>query len=263
MRRNPDSHKGENGKVAVIGGSRWIHGAPLLCASAVQASGVDLVYVCVPACHENVAKGTSLNFQVWSFAGDEPTGGDVERMLEILATMDSAVIGPGFARTPGALTALRRIVTAASCPLVLDASALQPWTLDAVAGKGAILTPHLGELERMGIAPRAIGARAKEAHAVILLKDRIMHVAGPDGRMQEIRGGNAGLTVGGTGDALAGLITGLLAQRMERIEACVLASRIVKRAAEKLFPTHGYAFTAADVIARISAILHDLSPPEE
>jgi len=67
MQRSPDSHKGENGKVAVVGGSRHMHGAPLLAALAAEASGVDLVFVCLPACHEEVAKETSLNIQVHPF----------------------------------------------------------------------------------------------------------------------------------------------------------------------------------------------------
>lgn len=75
MDRSPQSHKGENGIVMVIGGSSSIHGAPLFSALAAEASGVDLVYVSVPEVHAEVAKQTSLNFLVHPFPGN-----DVERL---------------------------------------------------------------------------------------------------------------------------------------------------------------------------------------
>lgn len=66
--RRPDSHKGENGKIAVIGGSQHMHGAPLLAALAAEASGVDLVYVCVPAC--SYRAGTKTGLLIHSYGCD-------------------------------------------------------------------------------------------------------------------------------------------------------------------------------------------------
>ncbi len=255
MQRDPHSHKGENGKVAVIGGSTTIHGAPLLSALAAEAGGADLVFVALPRLHQAVARMTSLNFQVHPFEGDELVADDVPVLLQLLATMDAAVIGPGLARTGDALAALKDLVTEAPCALVLDASALQPWTVDAVKGKNAVLTPHLGELERMGIGEGDIGATAKAAGITLCLKGPEDRIADVDGNVSAVTGGNAGLTVGGTGDALAGLIGGLLAQRVPAPDACRIASTVIKRAGETLFRESGYAYTAEDVIDLIPELL--------
>jgi NAD(P)H-hydrate epimerase len=255
VHRDPDSHKGENGKVAVIGGSRTQHGAPLFSALAAEASGVDLVYVCLPARHEEVAKTQSLNFQVHPFDGDDLTKRDLDAIVQLLATMDACVIGPGLSRTPGTLKILRELVDECPCRMILDATALQPWTLEAVRGRDAILTPHLGELERMGVALDQLGERASEAGATIVFKASVVRIAGHDGRMHEATGGNAGLTHGGTGDALAGLIAGLLAQRVPGIGAASMAATIIKRAATILFETHGYAYTTRDIIKQIPHLL--------
>ncbi|HRH93088.1 MAG TPA: NAD(P)H-hydrate dehydratase, partial [Candidatus Peribacteria bacterium] len=157
MQRPADSHKGDNGKVAVIGGSLHQHGAPIFSALAAEAGGADLVYVLVPAVHVEVTKHASPNLQVYWFgtaaAPDDFTPKDHAVLLELLATIDCAVIGPGLARTPKMLAALQTIFESSTCPLVVDASGLQPFTLAALKGRNAVLTPHLGELERMGLDP--------------------------------------------------------------------------------------------------------------
>ncbi|MDD5623247.1 MAG: NAD(P)H-hydrate dehydratase [Candidatus Peribacteraceae bacterium] len=261
MQREPDSHKGENGKVAVIGGSKFMHGAPLFSALAAEASGVDLVFVCLPSCHAQVAKNASLNFQVHPFHGDDLTHGDTAAILELLATMDCAVLGPGIAHSDEqAIRSLKDIIAEAPCALVLDAAALQPETLSLVKGKPAVLTPHLAELERMEVAPDDIGTCAEEAGVTIFLKGPTDYIALPDGEVEEITGGNAGLTVGGTGDALAGLIAGLIAQKVPPPDAALAAGTIIKRAATVLYPEEGYAFTAQDVILQIPHQLHTYDP---
>jgi len=256
MHREPDSHKGENGKVAVVGGSLHMHGAPIFAALAAEASGADLVYLMLPKCHTEAATRASLNLQVHTFAGDDLTKSDVVPALELLATMDSAVLGPGIDRAQDeSVAALKELITGAGCSLVLDATALQPETLELVKGKTAVLTPHLGELERMKIKPKELAERAEEAGVVILLKDQTDRIAGPDGKTEEVSGGNAGLTVGGTGDALAGLIAGLIAQGVAPFDASVGAARVMKRAAETLEPEKGVAYTARDVIGLIPQLL--------
>lgn len=254
MKRDPNSHKGDNGKIAVIGGSQFQHGAPLFSALAAQASGVDLLYVALPERHAEIAKATSLNFQVYPFAGDELTRKDVKQILELLASLDVAVIGPGLSRSKDSLSLLRELIAECSCPLVLDATALQPWTLAATRGKPVVLTPHLGELERMGIAPKDLAEISKEYDVTIHLKDRVDQIAS-DGKVKKMSGGNAGLTHGGTGDALAGLIAGLIAQRIPAKDACVTASTIIKKAGATLSREQEYAYTTREVIGVIPALL--------
>lgn len=256
--RSPLSHKGDNGIVAVIGGSRHQHGAPLFSALAAEAAGVDLVYVWLPEAHAEVAKSQSLNFQIYTFGSarsDEIGPKDRERLIEFLATIDAAVIGPGLARTPSSIRSIMELLQEAPCPIVADASALQPGTLKALSGRHAILTPHLGELERMKIDRADLPDLAAKHQCTFLLKGQIDLVVSEQKAVQEVRGGNPGLTVGGTGDALAGLVAGLIAQGMEHAEACVAASTAMKRAGDELFKTHGYRYTTKQVIERLGMIL--------
>ncbi|TSC80610.1 MAG: NAD(P)HX epimerase / NAD(P)HX dehydratase [Candidatus Peregrinibacteria bacterium Gr01-1014_25] len=227
-------------------------------ALAAEASGVDLLYVAVPACHADVAKQCSLNVQAHPFIGDDLAKKDVAPLLELLATIDCAVIGPGIARTDASLRALKDLVAAAPCPLVLDASALQPWTFDCIAHKHAVLTPHAGEWERMGLSPVDFAAAAERCGVTILAKGVIDHIATPDGSVIDVTGGNPGLTVGGTGDALAGVIAGLIAQRMDPVDAAHLASQTIKRAGDELAKEYGYAYGTRRVIDRIPIVLHSL-----
>jgi len=260
MQREPNSHKGENGKVAVVGGSRHMHGAPLLSALAAEASGVDLIYVALPDWHENVAKDTSLNFQIYPFMSDDLSEDDVKPVLELLATMDSAVLGPGIDHAnEDSKKALFEIIEGASCSLVLDAAALQEETLGLVRKKTAVLTPHLGELERMKTNEKSLAEDAQEFEAVILLKGPTDQIFGPGGKSETVEGGNAGLTVGGTGDALAGLIAGLIAQKVEPFEAAVMGAEVMKAAADRLEEEKGFAFTTMDVIGEIPEVIKDMS----
>lgn len=200
----------------------------------------------------------SLNFQVHPFLDNELGAKDLPPLLELLATVDCAVIGPGLSRTPGALQLIQELITSARCPMILDATALQSWTLTAAKGKTVVVTPHLGELERMGIDPKKIGEAAKTSDVVIHLKAKIDQTAGTDGKVKSTKGGNAGLTVGGTGDALAGLICGLVAQGVKPAEACVMASKVIKRAGVILAHEKGFAYTTRDVIGQIPHLLDTL-----
>ena len=105
-----------------------MHGAPILSALAAEATGVDLVYPCVPDCHKEVTKAASNNFIVTSFRGDDLSKSDVSAIEEILSGCDSAVMGPGLATDESAQDALQSLVRSATIPLVLDASALQSWS---------------------------------------------------------------------------------------------------------------------------------------
>jgi hydroxyethylthiazole kinase-like uncharacterized protein yjeF len=255
LHRDTRSHKGENGKVLIVGGSRFIHGAPLFSLLAAEASGVDLLFLALPACHEHCAKAACRNAQVHPFGGDELADNDVDMILELMATVDVAVVGPGLGRSADSLKALERVIASAACPLVLDATALQASSMSLARGRDAVLTPHAGELERMGIPQEKAAEMAKTFELTFVCKGPTDRIIGSDGNATDVTGGDAGLTVGGTGDALAGLIAGLKAQRMATVEACAAASRTIKRAGEMLRSTHGHAYKTDDVIGLIPRLL--------
>lgn len=225
---------------------------------AAEKSGVDTISLCLPRCHEEVAKNSSLNVFVHPFTGDELTKKDVKSILELLATIDCAVLGSGIAREKEHVDVLMEIISECSCPMVLDATALQPETLEVISGKTSVLTPHMAELERMGLHLEDLPALAKKTGAVFCVKGETDHVIGPEGH-QDVSGGNAGLTVGGTGDALAGLIAGLIAQGTEPFEAAVMGTRIIKRAGTLLYPNNGYAYGTRAVIEQIPHLIHTYS----
>jgi NAD(P)H-hydrate epimerase len=256
--RSPSSHKGENGKVCIIGGSRTIHGAPILAALAAERSGADLIFVCLPRIHNLVAKQMSLNFQVHPFENDELETADIAAIHELLASMDACVIGPGLARDSAHIDVIASLIQGCPCPMVIDASALQPQTLAWVRGKIAVLTPHLGELERMEVQQSKLSDVAKKYGVTIHLKGQTDLIAAPGGTTEEVTGGNAGLTVGGTGDVLAGTIAGLIAQGESPAEACALASKAIKTAAET-FGRDGTTFTAHNLVYELPAALRRLA----
>lgn len=259
--RTADSHKGDNGIVAIIGGSRHQHGAPIFSALAAEASGVDLLHVWVPVMHEEVTKHASYNFQVHTFGSDrsdEISSSDRERIIEHLATIDAVVIGPGLSRGAAHIKSITNLLAEAPCPIIADATALHAETLKALTLRHAIMTPHLGELERMGYLRTELPMLAKKHACTILLKSSADTVVSEDGTINTVTGGNAGLTVGGTGDALAGLIAGLVAQGMSHADACTVASTVIKRAGDSLYAEIGFSFTTHDVIRMIPRILRDV-----
>ncbi len=257
MQRESSSHKGDNGKVAIVGGSTYIHGAPILNALAAQASGIDTLRICLPQCHAETAKSWMLNAFVHPFDGDDIADSDIESILELIAPLDCVVMGSGIAKTGERVPALEEIIASCTTPMVLDATALQPNTLDLVRGKQAILTPHLGELERMGVEENDLQDVANEYQAIIVLKGETDRVFSSHAT-EEITGGNAGLTTGGTGDVLAGLIAGLIAQGMAGVDAAKDACTIMKKAGEQLEKEKGYAYSAVDVVGEIPALLKKL-----
>ena len=211
--------------------------------------------------HAEVAKATCLNFQVHTFGtgnSDLISAADREKILELLATMDAAVIGPGLNMTGKNVTSIMELLEGCPCPVVVDATAIQPKTLRCLTGKQAVITPHLGELERMGLKVGELPETCKKYGCTILLKGPADTVVSPSGEIRTVDGGNAGLTVGGTGDALAGIVAGLLAQKENPVAACIAASTAVKKAGDRLRAKKGFAYTAREVINEIPVLLATL-----
>ncbi|HLC76142.1 MAG TPA: NAD(P)H-hydrate dehydratase [Candidatus Peribacterales bacterium] len=265
MQRDPHSHKGQNGVVTIVGGSRTMHGAPTFSSLAAEASGVDLIHPCIPECHESVIRSFSLNFIAHTFRGDDLSKADVSGIEEILATSTAAVIGPGLASYDTTQKAAQTLISEAAVPMVIDGTALQPWTFDALNGKTAVITPHIGELSRMQ--EQVLQNKSHEelkdivctiaaARNVTIVLKGATDIIASSKSCSETKGGNAGLTKGGTGDALAGLIAGLMAQGIDPADACIMASTIIKRAATVLYPEKGYGFTTFEVIQQIPHLLH-------
>ena len=231
LERNPNSHKGENGKVMVVGGSTLFHGAPILCSLAAEHSGVDLVYPFLPPSQKEAAKYYSLNFILQTFQEEILSSKDAKAIVNFSKQVDCVVIGPGLGADSKTKTAVKTILANLKVPTVVDASALiYTNSLPEIC----ILTPHQGEFKALTgdePTPKNIQKWAKDLKATIVCKGPEDIIATADD-IAINNTGNAMMTVGGTGDALAGLIGGLLAQGMEPFEAAKQGTRVLGLLAE-------------------------------
>lgn len=235
----PDSHKGQNGKLLIIGGSDLFHAASKWSLD-VASKCVDMVfYSSIPENNELVkqAKGEFWNGIV------VPR----ESLESYLEEADAVLIGPGMTRTEDTQTLTNHLLQKyPTKKWVLDAGALQMLDPDLIT-ESMILTPHHGERELSQTA----GALAKGA--TLLIKGQTDTIQHRDVQLQ-IMGGNAGMTKGGTGDVLAGLVAALYTQH-EALTAAVVASFVNKRAGDLLFQEVGPYFNASDLVDAVPRAL--------
>lgn len=254
MKRKTDSHKGENGKVMIIGGNALFHGAPILCSLGAEYSGVDLVFPFIPPCHAQVARTYSLNFILQTFVDTHLTEKDVKNILNFSKNVDAVVVGPGLGTDKETIKAIKSLLSKLDKPTVIDASALiYTNSLPEVA----ILTPHRGEFKKLtgdDPEPELVQKWAKNLNATIVCKGPEDIIASPDDLVIN-KTGNALMTVGGTGDVLSGLIGGLLARGYESVEACQIATHTLGSIANHL-AGHQDSLTAIQMAKMISKELH-------
>jgi ADP-dependent NAD(P)H-hydrate dehydratase / NAD(P)H-hydrate epimerase len=256
-RRGKDSHKGENGKVVIVGGSRDYLGAPIFAGLGALSSGVDLVYIWVPEANFVATRKASPNFLVKSFRGsaDKLTPEAVADILRFVREEQATIVlGCGLGKAAKTQQAVLEIVRKTKRPLILDADALLPELtksrdLSAVAReakagvrkggseqseqgdlKNIVLTPHKGELKRLGGNAKKI---AKKLGVVVLEKGKVDAIHSSTATRWN-DAGNAVATVGGSGDVLAGLVGSLLSRKVEPFEAAGIASFVLGIASEQL-----------------------------
>jgi NAD(P)H-hydrate epimerase len=237
--RAAEANKGTFGRVLVIAGSRGMSGAAVLCATAALRGGAGLVRVAIPAgIHGIVAAGNPCYMTA-------PLPEDAEgrlheealpALLELVRASTVVAVGPGLGRSVGLGSILRTLVSSSTCPLVIDADALnglaEQQGIFATRSTKAplILTPHPGEFARLsGLDIDTIQAArqehavryAREKEVVLVLKGHRTVVT--DGRRVYLNTtGNPGMATGGTGDVLGGLIAALVGQGLEAFAAAQL-----------------------------------------
>lgn len=233
LTRHKNSHKGDNGKIMIIGGSPMFHGAPILCSLAAEYSGVDLVFPFMPKSQLEAAKTYSLNFILQSFDDEVLSNKDVKGILNFSKQVDCVVIGPGLGTATKTKTAVKSILSHLQVPTVVDASALMYTNhLPEVC----VLTPHRGEFLNMTgdeATAKNVQKWSKNLKATIVCKGPEDIIANGD-EIAINNTGNAMMTVGGTGDVLAGFIGGLMAQGASPFDASKYATRILGLIAENL-----------------------------
>ena len=260
-KRGITSHKGNNGRVLVVGGSRDYSGAPTLAAHAAFKSGVDLVHV---ACPQSVAlpiRSYSPDFIVHTLSEEIIVEEDVDKIVELSKNVDSVVIGCGMGRDAETATALNEIVGEIKKPMVIDADGLKLLyndLLNEIDGE-IVVTPHSAEFkalfgldvpEELKDKMEIISKVSNENKCVVLLKGALDIISnGKKTRLNKT--GNPGMTVGGTGDCLAGLTGGLLAKGHDAFEAACLGAYINGKAGDMASVKYEYHFTATDMMKYI------------
>ncbi len=225
--RPATAHKGTLGHALLVCGSRGMAGAAILAARAALRSGVGKLTVHTAA----------LNLSILQTAVPEAMvlPDECEHCVTFCSDLSpfSAVgIGPGLGRNECTASALRDHLTASDKPLVIDADALNliaQHQLLSLVPEGSILTPHVGELERLVRSTLTADERIAEAvrlsslHSLyVVLKGHPTAVCSPDSHVALCPAGNAGMATAGSGDVLTGIITGLLAQGYAPQEAATL-----------------------------------------
>ncbi|MBK6932858.1 MAG: NAD(P)H-hydrate dehydratase [Saprospirales bacterium] len=222
------SHKGVFGHALLINGSMGKVGASVLSAIACLRAGVGLLTVHTPRCGYPVLQAQAPEAMCSVDKSEE-----IWTELPDLARYSAIGAGCGIGQDRHTAQALKCLIQQARAPLVLDADALNILALHpkwfGFLPKGAILTPHPKEFERLfgktadSFARNALQcAKAQEYGVYIVLKGACTAVACPDGACWFNSTGNPGMATGGSGDVLTGLLTGLLAQGYPPEEAAVL-----------------------------------------
>ncbi len=267
--RPPEAHKGDFGRVFIIGGSETYTGAPALSALAAYAVGVDLVYVAAPESAADIIASYSPTLITIKLRERHLTPRGVEELLPHIERVDSIVVGPGLGvheKTVEAVDSLLDEVEKRGIPTLIDADGLKAVAkLDRGFRGSIVLTPHGGEFriltgrEARGSLwerGRIVEEEAERLGAIILLKGHVDIIS--DGRYTRFnRTGNPGMTVGGTGDVLSGIVAAYMALGAEPFEAAVAGAFINGYAGDLAYGEKGYHLSPLDLIDRIPLVIEE------
>lgn len=242
----PDAHKNSRGRLLIVAGSRRFPGAAVLAARAAMRAGAGYVTLAVPdavlatvQCHVSAAPVVGLPS---GRTGSLSTAAG-QAVLGMAHDYDAVVLGPGITLTDGAVATARKVIVGLDKPLVVDADAINALVdaaelLDARTAP-TVLTPHPGELARLtgrSAADVQVDRVSSAKNAASLTRVVVLKGAGTviaqSGRSLINTSGTPALATAGSGDVLAGLLGGLLAQGLAPFDAAALAVYLHGRAGE-------------------------------
>ncbi len=270
--RPPDFHKGDAGRVYVVGGSPGMTGAPCLAGQASMRMGAGLITVVVPRSLHPVVE-TKL-MEVMSEGVEDGGSGTfrkecVPELLEKISRADFVVLGPGLGTYPGAAEFVAEILPRIRVPFLVDADGLNALA-DQVgvlrqATAPCIITPHPGEMSRLtresieAIEASRIGSAqhfAEEEEVTVILKGARTIIATPKGDVFINTTGNPYMASGGMGDALSGMVAALASQGLSPTDAACAGVFLHGLSADILVRRHPMSVVSAtDVIENIREAL--------
>ena len=278
-RRSPDAHKYSVGLALVVAGAPGMTGAAVMSASAAARAGAGYVACACPAGAQDAlnAKLTSVTTTALPIQSESSDGSELDphgALDDLGGRLEKArglLVGPGLGRAAGTQRFVRRLLEMTDVPAVVDADGL-----NALAGQSDawfkkhsqgrwVLTPHAGEFARLagGDADRSDRLRTAQEYArrwdcALMLKGQPSVVAGPQGRAYVCGTGNPALATAGTGDVLAGLTAGLLAQGMDSLKAAAAALHIGGAAADRFTASRAArSLVAPDLLDQLPPLLHE------
>lgn len=255
--RRPDSHKGENGRVLVVGGSEEYAGAPLivaLAAKAVLRTGADISVLFAPEKVAWSANAYSPDLITYKAKGKFLAKKHAVQVIKMSEKFDCLCIGNGLGMRLETIGFVKKVMRETRIPKVVDADAIK-----ALAGhrfkNDAIITPHLRELgifaqKKTEATENEVRKIAQKHGCVVLVKGQTDIIS--DGKKTFYNTtGNPGMTIGGTGDCLAGICAALVSHKNSLLDSACAASYINGLAGDRLLRKKGFGFTATDIVEEI------------
>ena len=265
--RSSDAHKGDSGRLLAIGGSDVFSGAPALVSLAALRTGVDIVYLAAPSRTARAISSMSPDLITVKLEGEYLNPKNIEALKPYIEKVDAVVLGPGLGVEPETEKFVKEcinVVEKAGKPLLLDADGLKAFGSFKRALKvPLVLTPHVGEYavltgrklsNNLQDNVYEVQKTARELDAVVLLKGPVDVVCSGSNFKFNFTG-NAGMTVGGTGDVLSGVVGALLSQKVEPFEAAVAGAYVNGAAGDFVASTVGYHMIATDLLPWIPTVL--------
>ena len=262
---SPDSHKGDNGRLLIVGGGAYT-GAPALAGMAAYRMGADLVRIATPKAAKPVVASYSPNLVVTGLSSEEMlVDEDVPAILSLLKNSDALVIGPGLGTEKETKKAVCSILQKCDKPVLIDADAITAVgeKLPSIKNCAGVITPHAGEFysltgkrleDDMAKKIKHVQWHARDLKFTIILKGKIDIIS--DGAASKLnRTGNPAMTVGGTGDVLAGITGALLAKKISPFNAARIGAFTSGFAGDLAFKDKSYGLVATDVIKKIPEAL--------
>jgi len=252
-KRNSKSHKGDNGKVLIIGGSRDYTGAVALAGLAALRSGIDWVTIAAPEKTGYAINALSPDLVVKKFKGDDFCVNRAKDILKLEKEFDAVLIGNGIGMH--AKSFVKKYVNETKKPLVIDADAIKAIKLQDT--KNAILTPHKREFNILLKNSKLTKTNYKKhlKNNIILLKGPVDQIITKT-KTYYNKTGNAGMTKAGTGDVLAGLCIGFLGQGLSLLQSAINAAYFNGLAGDILLKKKkGFTYLASDLVEEIKKLV--------
>lgn len=260
------SHKGDNGRVLVIGGGPFT-GAPALVGLAAYRIGADLVHIACPKNVHDVVASFSPSFIVHPLSSDHLVPDDIQEIVKVSKNVEAIAIGPGLGLHKETLEAVREIIRRMDLPYSIDADGITAVTQDisCLKNRTGVLTPHSDEFKRLSKSKmlkgldgqvKQVAALAKSTKFTILKKGSTDIIS--DGKRTKLNdSGNSAMTVGGTGDVLAGIVGGLLSKGVEPFNAARMGAFTSGYAGDLAFRKRSYGLMPKDVVKQIPNVLKE------